>query len=63
MAWYHRKWNLTSELLKTYSFIKRIKVANTKVELNYTAPAFLDKVTIDEDRVLPTVHDGGRYRT
>lgn len=55
--------SLTERRAFIKSFIRKVKVTGNQVELTYTTPWLPDKVTIKGEKVLPTVHYGGRYRT
>jgi len=42
------------------SFVKEVKVTDNKAVLNYSMPVIPDKVTIEKEKVLPSVRHGGR---
>ena len=41
-------------------FVKELKVTGNEVVLNYTMPIIPDNLTMEKERVLPTVQYGGR---
>jgi len=45
------------------SFVKEIRVTGNEAGLSYSIPLLQEKVAIEKEGVLPTVHCGGRYWT
>ena len=45
------------------SFVKDVRVTNEEAVLSYSMPILPEKIAIDKEGVLPTVHYGGRYWT